>query len=148
MYDPVIGQYEYLGQTLPTVPFVQKNNNLLNFNDTFLAQLDDAYVNCGYKEYNEKYLTFPPPGVQPPLDGMFNATSDSCDVWTLSYTAAYQPNPCFNVYEISSMCPIPSDPLGFPSDLQYQYPGMGGLYFNRSDVKTAMHGKTLTICML
>jgi carboxypeptidase D len=37
------------------------------------------------------------------------------------------------------MCPILSDPLAYPSDLQYQYPGMGGIYFNRSDVKTAIH---------
>jgi carboxypeptidase D len=37
------------------------------------------------------------------------------------------------------MCPILSDPLAYPSDLQYQYPGMGGIYFNRTDVKKAMH---------
>jgi carboxypeptidase D len=44
------------------------------------------------------------------------------------------------VYAINNMCPIQSDPLGFPSDLMYQYPGMGGVYFNRSDVKQAIHG--------
>lgn len=36
-------------------------------------------------------------------------------------------------------CPILSDPLAFPSDLQYQYPGMSGVYFNRTDVKKAIH---------
>jgi carboxypeptidase D len=123
MYDPVIGQYEYSGQTLPAVPFIQKNNNILNLNDSFVAQLEEAYVSCGYAAYNEKYLTFPPSGVQPTLDGMYNNQSDSCDVWTMTYYAAYQPNPCFNVYEITTMCPIQSDPLAFPSDLQYQYPG-------------------------
>jgi carboxypeptidase D len=108
-----------------------------------LNQLADSYKTCGYADYNEKYLTFPPPGPQPVLDGSHNNMSDSCDVWTLAYNAAFRPNPCFNVYEISTTCPILSDPLGFPSDLQYQYPGMGGLYFNRTDVKTAMHGKYL-----
>jgi carboxypeptidase D len=123
MYDPVIGQYEYSGQTLPAVPYIQKNNNIFNFNDTFMDQLADAYETCGYKDFNEKYLVFPPSGVQPVLDGSHSNISDSCDVWSLAYSAAYQPNPCFNVYEITTMCPIQSDPLGFPSDLQYQYPG-------------------------
>jgi carboxypeptidase D len=167
MYDPVIGQYEYAGQTLPAVPYVQKYKEFFNFNEvnpkilgyqpqselifisqTFLGQLADAYETCGYAAFNEKYLTFPPPGPQPVLEGSHNNKSDSCDVWTLAYTAAFRPNPCFNVYEISSTCPILSDPLGFPSDLQYQYPGMGGLYFNRTDVKTAMHGKFLFCPML
>lgn len=140
MYDPVIGQYEYGGQTLPTVPYVQKHKEFFNFNETFMAQLTESYQTCGYADFNAKYLTFPPSGPQPTLQGSHNNINDSCDVWNLAYNAAFQPNPCFNVYEISSTCPILSDPLGFPSDLQYQYPGMGGIYFNRTDVKTAMHG--------
>ena len=158
MYDPVIGQvsnflsaletkftdiekYEYIGQTVVTVPYVQKYAEFLNLNDTFMSYLEEAHEKCGYKDYLEQYLVFPPSGVQPPLLGQSNqnVTGINCDVWDAVYAAASQPNPCFNVYEISSMCPILSDPLGFPGDLIYQYPGEGGIYFNRSDVKEAMH---------
>lgn len=104
-----------------------------------MTALAEAYETCGYKDYTEQYLTFPASGVQPVQIGSYNDTDDACDVWTQIYLSAYQPNPCFNVYEISTTCPILSDPLGYPSDLQYLYPGIGGLYFNRSDVKTAMH---------
>lgn len=31
------------------------------------------------------------------------------------------------------------DPLGYPSDLQYVWPNSKGIYFNRTDVKKAMH---------
>ena len=35
-------------------------------------------------------------------------------------------------------CPLLSDPLGYPTDLQLSYPGLP-VYFNRTDVKKAMH---------
>jgi carboxypeptidase D len=142
LYDPVIGQYEYVGQSVPLVPYVKKYAEFFNYNETFLQYLDTAYEQCGYKEYYEKYMAFPPAGVQPQLIGgtpQNSKASVDCDVWSAAYIAASQPNPCFNVYEISSMCPVLSDPLGFPGDLIYQYPGMGGIYFDRKDVKEAMH---------
>lgn len=71
---------------------------------------------------------------------MTNVTD--CDLWGNAYTAAFQPNPCFNPYEVNLMCPILSDPLGFPSDLQYLYPGLDTPYFNRTDVKMALHVDT------
>jgi len=42
------------------------------------------------------------------------------------------------VYEIGLQCPLLSDPLGFPTDLQFVSPGLP-VYFNRTDVKIAMH---------
>jgi carboxypeptidase D len=122
MYDPVIGQYEYIGETATAVPSLHK-----------------AHVDCGYKDYMAKYLQFPPPGPQPVLTDPFNTTSAECDVWSIAYQAAFIINPCFNVYEINSQCPIQFDPLSYPTDLQYTYPGFNGPYFNRTDVKKAMH---------
>ncbi|KAF1992197.1 alpha/beta-hydrolase [Aulographum hederae CBS 113979] len=142
MYDPCIGQYEYTGQNAPVVPFVQKNAQLLNLNDTFMKQLEASHEYCGYANYTSFFMQFPPPATQPAWDTGYpdmSASGVDCGLWNLVYEAAYQPNPCFNVYEISSQCPILSDPLAYPSDLQYQYPGMGGIYFNRTDVKKAMH---------
>ena len=51
--------------------------------------------------------------------------------------ALWEVNPCFDIYEITDNCPILSDVLGFPTELvQDQY---NTTYFNRSDVKQAMH---------
>lgn len=37
---------------------------------------------------------------------------------------------------------MPSDPLGYPTDLAYSYPLLTPLYFDRADVKAAMHAPT------
>lgn len=42
------------------------------------------------------------------------------------------------MYKPTYNCPLLADPLGYPTDLQYSYPGLP-VYFNRSDVKEAMH---------
>lgn len=34
---------------------------------------------------------------------------------------------------------MPSDPLGYPTNLAYSYPALTPLYFDREDVKIAMH---------
>jgi carboxypeptidase D len=70
-----------------------------------------AHHRCGYADYLAQYMKFPPAGVQPSLDGMYNQSSDSCDVWNLAYEAAYQPNPCFNVYEVRPFFPNKHDLL-------------------------------------
>lgn len=101
MYDPVIGQYEYIGQTIAAAPYIEEHDLFFNFNDTFMKQISEAHKSCGYADYLSQYYVFPPAGVQPTLEGMYNQSSDDCDIWTHAYKAAYQPNPCFNVYEVS-----------------------------------------------
>jgi carboxypeptidase D len=94
-------------------------------------------MKCGYADFRNEYLKFPPVNVQEPK--YFNSTSEAdCDLWDIIYRAAYAPNPCFNVYEIGLQCPLLGDILGYPTDLQYSYPGYP-VYFNRTDVKKAMH---------
>jgi hypothetical protein len=61
-----------------------------------------------------------------------------CDLWDKMYTAAYNPNPCFNVYSILGQCPLLPDPLDYPTGLQYSYPGRP-VHFNRTDVKKALN---------
>lgn len=139
-YDPCIGSYAYAQQEAVLVPFVVKHNNVLGLNDSYIAQLEALDKSCGFADFRENYLVFPPSGVQPPK--YFNQSSDSsdaeCDLWHSAYHAAYAPNPCFNVYEVGPQCALLSDPLGYPTDLQYSYLGLP-VYFNRSDVKKAMH---------
>lgn len=137
MYDPCIGECVWTQQQAAAVPFIQEHNSVMGYNQSFLNKLADLDKSCGYADYRDKYLTFPPAGVQPHL--YFNSTSDAdCDAWGMGWSEAFHPNPCFNVYEIGLQCPLLSDPLGYPTDLQYVYPGLP-IYFNRTDVKTALH---------
>jgi len=138
-YDPCIGSFDYVQEEVPTIPFILENNAVLGYNASFLAQMEALDKSCGYAEYREKYLTFPPSGQQPETFFNYSSPTDlACDVFDTAYSAAYNVNPCYNVYEIGTQCPILSDPLGFPTGLLYSYPGLP-VYFDRADVKAAMH---------
>ncbi|KAJ5921350.1 hypothetical protein N7466_009676 [Penicillium verhagenii] len=141
-YDPCIGQFDWVQQEAPSVPLVQNNANLFGFNDTFMAELDKLHKQCGYADYIEKYLTFPPPEHQPTK--IFNYTTDSdCDLFDLIYEEAFSVNPCFDLYEITTMCPLLWDVLAFPGSLGYQ-PAGADIYFDRADVKKALHAPNIT----
>ena len=137
VYDPCIGQFDYTQEEATAVPFVLENQALLKFNDSFLAQLESLDKSCGYADLREKYLTFPPPGNQPSV--YFNYTSEAnCDVFDLIDNAALTNNPCFDIYEINQQCPLLWDVISFPTQLVYTPEG-ATTYFNRSDVKAAIH---------
>ena len=136
VYDPCIGSYPYQND-IYVYPFVEQNNIVLNLNSSYRANLGDLDESCGYAAFREQYMSFPPNGSQPPLYENCTANPDCC-TWESVYDAAYDPNPCFNVYEIGLQCPLLGDVLGYPTDLQYSYPSQP-VYFNRTDVKTAMH---------
>lgn len=136
-YDPVIGQFDYTQEEVVAVPYVVANQALLNLNDTFVAMLEGLDVSCGYAALREEYLTFPPPGNQPAK--YFNYTSEAnCDVFDMIDNAALAVNPCFDIYAINEQCPLLWDVLGFPTQLVYS-PAGADVYFNRSDVKAAIH---------
>jgi carboxypeptidase D len=139
IYDPTIGSFAFTSE-LAAYPFVDKHKEFFNYNSTFLQSLKQAHHDCGYADYNKKYLTFPPPGVQPPWDPNSDVSNTAaCYTWENAHQAAFQMNPCFNEYLITGSCPILFDPLSFPTDLVYNYASFDGPYFNRPDVKEAMH---------
>ncbi|KAJ6092671.1 hypothetical protein N7486_007960 [Penicillium sp. IBT 16267x] len=141
-YDPCIGQFDWVQEEAPAVPLVQNNANLFGFNDTFMAELDRLHKECGYADFIDKYLTFPPPEHQPPK--YFNYTADAaCDVFDLIYEEAFAINPCFDLYEIPTMCPLLWDVLAFPGSLGY-LPEGAEVYFDRADVKKALHAPNIT----
>ena len=136
-YDPCIGDFDATQEEYVAVPYVQEYNNILNLNQSFVDDLVSLDQSCGYAAYREKYLQFPPPGIQPPI--FFNFTSEAnCDVFDLIDNAALEVNPCFDIYEIVQQCPLLWDVLGFPTQLVYTPEG-ADVYFNRSDVKAALH---------
>ena len=137
VYDPCIGQFDYTQEEVVAVPYVQAYNNVLNLNASFVAQLESLDESCGYAAVREKYLTFPPPGNQPAV--FFNYTSEAnCDVFDMIDNAALEENPCFDIYEVVQQCPLLWDVLSFPTQLVYTPEG-ASTYFNRSDVKAAIH---------
>jgi carboxypeptidase D len=134
MYDPCIGQFDYVQEQVPAVPFIVENANLFNLDESFMAEMQNLHTSCGYKGYIDKYLVFPASGIQP--QKQFNDAS--CDVFGMITTTVVNPNPCFNIYEVNSMCPILWDVLGFPTSLVDTPPG-ASVYFDRADVKAALH---------
>jgi carboxypeptidase D len=142
VYDPCIGQCGYVAETVSAVPFVETYYEFFKFNHTYMNQIRDIHQKCGYAEYLEKFLVYPSSGLQPPLvdnNAQYNSTSQSCDVWNAITNAVFQSNPCFNAYNIPNACPILFDPLVFPTTLTYSYANWGTAYFNRTDVKAALH---------
>jgi carboxypeptidase D len=139
MYDPCIGDWDFVQQEVTVVPFVQANNNVMGFNASFMNRVEELHQSCGYEAYIDQYLTYPPPDHQPPV--FFNSSSpanSSCAVWEMLDHAAFDINPCFNVYAVSDGCPLLWDVLAHRTQFDY-FPAGAAVYPNRSDVKAALH---------
>lgn len=139
VFDPCIGEFNGIQEEYTAVPYVQANANLFNFDDDFMAQLDGLHQSCGFADYIDKYLVFPPSAVQPP--SFFNFSDDAqanCDVFDMINSQALETNPCFDIYEVNLQCPLQWDVLGFPTELVY-VPEGANVYFDRTDVKKAIH---------
>ena len=109
-YDPCIGDFVYTQEEAVAVPYVQAYNNVLGLNESFVETLVGLDQSCGYAALREKYLTFPPPGNQPPA--YFNYTSEAnCDVFDMIDNAALGVNPCFDIYEVTQVTMLSSPRL-------------------------------------
>ena len=67
--------------------------------ETFMAYLDTTAAKCGYTDYFEKYVTFPPQGLLP-LPGHDVNGDPGCLLWEEIFNATLLVNPAFNVYRI------------------------------------------------
>ncbi len=65
-------------------------------------------------------------------------SAPGCDIWTDIYYAASLVNPCFDLYQVATTCPLLWDVLGFPGSFDY-LPAGARVYFNRSDVQRAIN---------
>ncbi|RFU80036.1 carboxypeptidase cpds [Trichoderma arundinaceum] len=140
--DPVIG---YPALTQATVNyFIQSWSNILSFNDSNYDHIANLSKVCGYDNYVDTYLSFPPRKAQPvpsKLPGSLGegtGTISSCDAIQYFQSTALKINPGFNVYQITQGLPIPWDVLGLPATNPYIPPGEQ-IYFDRQDVKKAIH---------
>lgn len=133
--DPSIS-WDVVQEEIPAVNFVHKYQNVFALNQTFVEQLDATAAACGYTDYFEKYVTYPPTGLLP-LPGTSVEADPGCDVWDAIFSAALIVNPAFDIYRIFDTYPILWDVLGFPGS--FPQTQVSPLYFNRDDVKAHIH---------
>ena len=123
---------------VPAVPFVDYWGPLINLNSSYLSDLRSRADSCGYTDYLSKYLVYPPAGPQPSERDLPGSDSGSCDLWDDIYYAATDVNPCFDIYQVATTCPLLWDVLGFPGSFDY-VPDGATIYFNRTDVQKAIN---------
>jgi carboxypeptidase D len=116
------------------VPFVDAFDNIFRLNDTYMADIKRKATSCGYYDYIAKYMTFPPPGPMP----LPNGDEECVGIWGDIKKAVTIVNPCFNMYQITTTCPLLWDVLGFPGSFEY-LPAGSSIYFDRQDVKKAIN---------
>ncbi|EME46373.1 hypothetical protein DOTSEDRAFT_70394 [Dothistroma septosporum NZE10] len=135
-YDPSTS-YDVVQGDIPAVPFVDTWSGLFNFNKTFTDHLHQKHEECGYANFTDVAFTFPPAGLlpTPPDVGM---TDDSCRLFNEIANAAALTNPCWDIYQVATTCPLLWDVLGFPGSFDY-VPEGATIYFNRTDVQKAIN---------
>lgn len=133
IYDPSIN-VDAVTEQVPTAAFVDYWGGLFPFNETIKAQIKNMDEKCGYTKYLNKHLTFPPKGQFPDPP----STTDECDIFDFVYNAIFDINPCFDIYQVATTCPVLWDINGGPGSGDYLPPG-ASLYFNRTDVKKAIN---------
>lgn len=92
--DPIIGDGTNQQETI-IYQYAEYWQNLLYLNSTFMAEISDRADQCGYTQYIEKYLTYPPPQEPfPVLKDPFSTATYRCDMFDTVYEAAIEVNPC------------------------------------------------------
>lgn len=138
--DPSLS-YGVVQQEIPALRFVQANRNLFPFNSTFMTQLQSISDNCGYTDYLDKFVTYPPAGQLPFPAGVVNGSTSvtsACRLHSPIQREVQRINPAFDVYRVSDTWPNLWSVLGFPRATQEF------IYFNRTDVQDAIHAPHIT----
>ncbi|KAI9688325.1 MAG: hypothetical protein M1820_010253 [Bogoriella megaspora] len=136
IYDPSVADDTILEQ-IPAVPFLDYWGPLIPLNSSYNDYVHQKAESCGYNAYLEKYLVYPSAGQQPDSPDL-PGNSDDCDVFDDIFNAALEVNPCFDIYQVATTCPLLYDVLGFPGSIPY-LPDGGEIYFNRTDVQKAIN---------
>jgi carboxypeptidase D len=142
IYDPSTS-YDPIQNDIPVAAFVDYWGGLFPFNETYKAYIQNASATCGYDDFVNEYLTFPPPGPFPgptelPGQDEYGYISFECALWDSVFTEIFNLNPCFDVYQVATTCPELWDVLGFPGSFDYT-PAGASVYFNRTDVQEAIN---------
>lgn len=141
IYDPSTSTGAVQEQ-IPAAAYVDAYAPLFSFNKSFTDYIHTTADSCGYTDFLNKYLVYPPAGPlpNPPTS---NETTDTCDLWDDILNAVSLINPCFDIYEITTTCPLLWDVLGFPGSFDY-LPTGAEIYFNRTDVQQAINAPLMS----
>jgi carboxypeptidase D len=141
--DPIIGDGT-IQQQVVLLPYIEFWQNLLYLNETFMEAVRERQDSCNYSSYLDTYFKFPPPQEKfPVLPDPYSSETYACDMFDTFYAAILEVNPCFNIYHITETCPHPYSQLGIVNTGDYSPPG-AEIYFNRTDVKKALHADVNT----
>lgn len=133
-YDPSL-TYDAVQEDIPAVPFVDYWAPLFSLNDSTMDYLHQQHEACGYAKFLEEALVFPPKG---PLPTPPSNEDPSCQLFNDVVNAASIKNPCWDIYQVATTCPLLWDVLGFPGSFPY-LPDGTTVYFNRTDVQKAIN---------
>jgi len=144
IYNPTLTHYA-VHQAYPLVQFVEYWTGLFPFNDTFRADIKAIDAECGFSKFVGEHLVYPSKGKMPtsslpavdPATGQLSSYK-CASLYYRILQAIMQMNPCFDLYHVSSQCPLPWDILGYPGSTKYS-PSGASIYFDRKDVKEALH---------
>jgi len=135
-YDPSTS-YQVVQDDIPAVPFVDYWSGLFSLNDSFMADIHKRADDCGYTAFMDLAMTFPPTGPLPTPPNV-DYSMPGCSIWNDIINAALLVNPCWDIYQVATTCPILWDVLGFPGSIPY-LPDGATIYFNRTDVQMAIN---------
>lgn len=121
--------------SVPAVAFVDYFAPLFSLNASFKADIHKRADSCGYTSFLNDHLVYPPKG---PLPNPPSSDAEGCDVYSDIIDAVTLINPCFDIYQIATTCPLFWDVLGFPGSFDYLPPG-AKIYFDRLDVQKAIN---------
>ncbi|KAK7045654.1 hypothetical protein VNI00_007487 [Paramarasmius palmivorus] len=134
--DPSLS-YGVVQQEIPALRFAQANANVFPFNSSFWDQLQNISDSCGYTDYLDKFVTYPPAGQLPfpagVVEGTLGQVKPECRLHSPIQRAVGVLNPAFDVYRVTDTFPNIWSVLGFPRSTQ-QF-----IYFNRTDVQDVIH---------
>jgi len=132
--DPSLS-YGVIQQDIPALRFAQAHQDVFPFNSSFTKQLESLSDSCGFTDYLDKFVTYPPAGPLPFPAGTNGGTSSTtaCRLHSSIQRAVGVLNPVFDVYRVTDTFPQLWSVLGFPQSTQEF------VYFNRTDVQDAIH---------
>ncbi|KAJ7502903.1 alpha/beta-hydrolase [Mycena galericulata] len=151
--DPSLS-YDVVQQEIPALRFARANQNLFPFNTSFWNELQTISDTCGYTDYLDKFVTYPPAGHLPlpvATNGTFTVTR-ACQIHSpiqraiglsvfkfLHFTVVAQSHCC--VVSILSLTYIVFQILGQISGVFLGSPVQpkNSFTFNRTDVQDAIH---------
>ncbi|ESK93701.1 carboxypeptidase cpds [Moniliophthora roreri MCA 2997] len=134
--DPSL-TYGVVQQEIPALRFAKANANVFPFNSSFWDQLQEISDSCGYTDYLDKFVTYPPAGQLPfpagVVEGTLGTVKPECRIHSPIQRAVGVLNPVFDVYRVTDTFPNLWSVLGFPRSTQKF------IYFNRTDVQEILH---------